>query len=299
VSKEKKLNVEQEEKKRKEFLERNRQAASKCRTRKQEANSALQAKVTAFGHHNEMLKAQLAMLKVELVEVKKMLLSHADCIDPEFKAGMERHESMYGNRSTLGDDSFLATPQSSHSFGSMPGQSMSSPGMDSLEMGTGLNSGPATPSWDMQRVGSGMSSMSRNPYHVDGSLSLQSPLVTDQMLRAERKKKLEEQEEYMKDYRSGNKAAQEEFEAAMSRQNSRSSKASSGSSSSGHEGSAYTSAITTPETSAKETSCPMTAAMERATRRGMPQKNLENPRTESLIDPSLPGVSPLEFLAQQ
>ena len=284
-SKKKRLTPEQEEKKRKEFLERNRQAASKCRTRKQEATAALQAKSQSYAHHNAEMKHIVDTLESEIAELRNKLLAHVNCNDSELQAAVERYQSMHRNGSVYGDHDSPARPHSSHSFVSMPSQSMGSPGMG-MDV---LNSGPATPTLDIGKTSSGLSSTSQNPYNADGLYNLNSPHVPNQMLYGSRK------EELASEYRPGNPAAQDKYEIAMSRRSSKSSSCSTGSSSR-NDASEYASSITTPETLTKENSA--RAFMGRATTRGMPRKLFGNPRIESSIDSYLPNTSSMEVVTQ-
>ncbi|KAI8604797.1 hypothetical protein EDD21DRAFT_190614 [Dissophora ornata] len=68
-----------EEEKRKNFLERNRQAALKCRQRKKQWLSNLQAKVEYLTTDNEHLQTQTASLRDEIIHLKALLLAHKDC----------------------------------------------------------------------------------------------------------------------------------------------------------------------------------------------------------------------------
>ncbi|KAG0215684.1 hypothetical protein BGX28_008930 [Mortierella sp. GBA30] len=68
-----------EEEKRKNFLERNRQAALKCRQRKKQWLSNLQAKVEYLTTDNEHLQNQTAQLRDEIIHLKALLLAHKDC----------------------------------------------------------------------------------------------------------------------------------------------------------------------------------------------------------------------------
>jgi len=305
-SKKKKLTAEQEEKKRKEFLERNRQAASKCRTRKAESISALQTRVQDTTFQNSQMKEVVAALKEEIADLSNRLLSHANCNDPQLKAAIEHYKLMAANGSVYGGNISPTMSNSSHSFGSMHEPSMVSPGASDVGVGI-LNSGPATPTWEMQRNGSDISQRSENPYNEDGTLNLFSSNVTNTMLREGSKKRKAADDKYMAELRKSNKQLADEHQFAMSRQNSKqgvmsrqSSKQSNSSSerSSRNNSSGNTSPITTPESFSKE-KCNTEGGMVRGTRRGMVQKSLENPRTKQLIDPSLPGVSPLEFISQR
>ncbi|KAI9756769.1 MAG: hypothetical protein M1815_002941 [Lichina confinis] len=68
-----------DEEKRRNFLERNRVAALKCRQRKKQWLANLQAKVEIFGSENDALSAQVAQLREEIVNLKTLLLAHKDC----------------------------------------------------------------------------------------------------------------------------------------------------------------------------------------------------------------------------
>ncbi|EEB05952.2 transcription factor atf31 [Schizosaccharomyces japonicus yFS275] len=65
---------------RKEYLrQRNREAAYKCRQRKKQWISELQAKVEYFNIENKSLLAQANMLREEIVNLKMLLVAHKDC----------------------------------------------------------------------------------------------------------------------------------------------------------------------------------------------------------------------------
>ncbi|KAF2762509.1 hypothetical protein EJ05DRAFT_3974 [Pseudovirgaria hyperparasitica] len=68
-----------DEEKRKNFLERNRVAALKCRQRKKQWLANLQAKVELFSTENDALSAQVTQLREEVVNLKTLLLAHKDC----------------------------------------------------------------------------------------------------------------------------------------------------------------------------------------------------------------------------
>lgn len=68
-----------DEEKRKNFLERNRVAALKCRQRKKQWLANLQAKVELFSTENDHLSAQITQLREEIVNLKTLLLAHKDC----------------------------------------------------------------------------------------------------------------------------------------------------------------------------------------------------------------------------
>ncbi|CAO3697821.1 unnamed protein product [Rhizopus stolonifer] len=71
-------NMEDDEK-RKNFLERNRIAALKCRQRKKQWLTNLQAKVEFLTDDNERLQVQSESLKEEIVNLKTLLLAHKEC----------------------------------------------------------------------------------------------------------------------------------------------------------------------------------------------------------------------------
>ncbi|KAK4200675.1 Aft1 HRA domain-containing protein [Triangularia verruculosa] len=68
-----------DEEKRKNFLERNRVAALKCRQRKKQWLANLQSKVEEFSQENENLTHQISVLREEVVNLKTLLLAHKDC----------------------------------------------------------------------------------------------------------------------------------------------------------------------------------------------------------------------------
>ncbi|KAG2224452.1 hypothetical protein INT45_010518 [Circinella minor] len=67
------------EEKRKNFLERNRLAALKCRQRKKQWLQNLQDKVEYLSTDNEQLQMQNNALREQLIELKSMLLVHKTC----------------------------------------------------------------------------------------------------------------------------------------------------------------------------------------------------------------------------
>ncbi|KAJ2901478.1 bZIP transcription factor [Zalerion maritima] len=68
-----------DEEKRKNFLERNRVAALKCRQRKKQWLANLQNKVELYSQENDQLTAQITALREEIVNLKTLLLAHKDC----------------------------------------------------------------------------------------------------------------------------------------------------------------------------------------------------------------------------
>ncbi|EPB84110.1 hypothetical protein HMPREF1544_09098 [Mucor circinelloides 1006PhL] len=77
----KKSSVEQpeDEEKRKNFLERNRIAALKCRQRKKQWLQNLQTKVEYLAADNEQFHMQANALRDEVIRLKTLLMIHKDC----------------------------------------------------------------------------------------------------------------------------------------------------------------------------------------------------------------------------
>jgi len=88
-----------DEEKRKNFLERNRVAALKCRQRKKQWLANLQAKVELFSTENDALSATVTQLREEIVNLKTLLLAHKDC-------PVSQAQGLHGNamNSFLGSD---------------------------------------------------------------------------------------------------------------------------------------------------------------------------------------------------
>lgn len=73
-----KLKIANEEK-RKNFLERNRIAALKCRQRKKKWLTNLQTKVEIFDTENDALTVQVTRLREEALNLKTLLFAHQNC----------------------------------------------------------------------------------------------------------------------------------------------------------------------------------------------------------------------------
>ncbi|KAG2194872.1 hypothetical protein INT47_002666, partial [Mucor saturninus] len=69
----------EDEEKRKNFLERNRIAALKCRQRKKQWLQNLQTKVEYLAADNEQFHMQTNALREELINLKTLLMAHKDC----------------------------------------------------------------------------------------------------------------------------------------------------------------------------------------------------------------------------
>lgn len=68
-----------DEEKRRNFLERNRVAALKCRQRKKQWLANLQAKVEMYTAENDNLNSQVASLHDEVRNLRNLLIQHKDC----------------------------------------------------------------------------------------------------------------------------------------------------------------------------------------------------------------------------
>ncbi|KAI8082300.1 hypothetical protein BDF21DRAFT_337953 [Thamnidium elegans] len=65
--------------KRKNFLERNRQAALKCRQRKKQWLNSLQERVEYLANDNEQLQLQANVMRDEVLSLRSLLMVHKDC----------------------------------------------------------------------------------------------------------------------------------------------------------------------------------------------------------------------------
>ncbi|KAH6973912.1 hypothetical protein EDB80DRAFT_757938 [Ilyonectria destructans] len=68
-----------DEEKRKNFLERNRASAMKCRQRKKQWLANLRTKVEMLSTENDALTSQITRLREGVVNLKTLLLAHKDC----------------------------------------------------------------------------------------------------------------------------------------------------------------------------------------------------------------------------
>jgi len=85
-----------DEEKRKNFLERNRVAALKCRQRKKQWLANLQAKVEIFSSENDALSAQVAQLREEILNLKTILIAHKDCPIAQQQAAVGQYIPSHG-----------------------------------------------------------------------------------------------------------------------------------------------------------------------------------------------------------
>ncbi|KAJ5925694.1 hypothetical protein N7454_008333 [Penicillium verhagenii] len=105
-----------DEEKRRNFLERNRVAALKCRQRKKQWLANLQNKVELFTTENDALTATVTQLREEIVNLKTLLLAHKDC--PVSQAQGLGPLMMNG----------MSTGYDPHGYAHMPGQMGMPPG---------------------------------------------------------------------------------------------------------------------------------------------------------------------------
>ncbi|CAO3641348.1 unnamed protein product [Mucor hiemalis] len=69
----------EDEEKRKNFLERNRLAALKCRQRKKQWLNNLQVRVEYLTNDNDHLQMESEALRKEIMDLKTLLVAHKDC----------------------------------------------------------------------------------------------------------------------------------------------------------------------------------------------------------------------------
>ncbi|CRK07898.1 hypothetical protein BN1708_009769, partial [Verticillium longisporum] len=142
---------------------RNREAAHKCRVRKQRGIEDLQTQEAAIGAVNQNLKNQYAELRSEVILLKDMVLQHSGCGCSFIESYIEDAAATLSQRS----DSFTTNRHGSSSSGISPAASWSpastqgagSTGFASLEDG---NSRPPQYDWDV--AGGSM------PYHEVGQM---------------------------------------------------------------------------------------------------------------------------------
>ncbi|PMD25360.1 hypothetical protein NA56DRAFT_433097 [Hyaloscypha hepaticicola] len=113
-----------DEEKRKNFLERNRVAALKCRQRKKQWLANLQQKVEIYSAENDSLNQQLSALRDEVVNLKTLLLAHKDCpvSQQQGLAGLGMHQIMEGYQGQMNPYGMAAAMQGQQQV--MAGQNM-------------------------------------------------------------------------------------------------------------------------------------------------------------------------------
>ncbi|EPS32432.1 hypothetical protein PDE_07392 [Penicillium oxalicum 114-2] len=93
--------------KRAKFLERNRLAASKCRQKKKEHTQQLEQRYKEQSEKKEMLVAEIARLRSEILSLKNEVLKHAQCGDEPIKlhlAQMVKKITDHDGASSMGLD---------------------------------------------------------------------------------------------------------------------------------------------------------------------------------------------------
>lgn len=68
-----------EDEKRKQFLERNRVAASKCRQRKKQLFSKMESELSFYSNGYRELSAQVTQLREQLLQLRGVLINHREC----------------------------------------------------------------------------------------------------------------------------------------------------------------------------------------------------------------------------
>lgn len=68
-----------DEEKRKNFLERNRVAASKCRQRKKQLMQKMEDELAFYSNGYRQTSAQVTQLRAQLQKMKNILVAHKDC----------------------------------------------------------------------------------------------------------------------------------------------------------------------------------------------------------------------------
>ncbi|KAK4925774.1 hypothetical protein LTR28_012210 [Elasticomyces elasticus] len=101
-----------DEEKRKNFLERNRVAALKCRQRKKQWLANLQQKVEIFSTENDALAATVTQLREEIVSLKTLLIAHKDCpVSQAQGLGGLAMQSLAGDHHQYANPYGMAMPQ--------------------------------------------------------------------------------------------------------------------------------------------------------------------------------------------
>lgn len=95
-----------DEEKRKNFLERNRVAALKCRQRKKQWLANLQQKVELFSTENDALASTVTSLREEVVGLKTLLLAHKDCPVSHAQGISGMQMSMAGEQQQYGQNPY-------------------------------------------------------------------------------------------------------------------------------------------------------------------------------------------------
>ncbi|CAO3639878.1 unnamed protein product [Cunninghamella blakesleeana] len=86
-----------DDEKRKKVLERNRQAALKCRQRKKQWLNDLQAKLEYLTNDNEHLQIQCNLMREELIQLRNILWSHKECSHPTMTSLFQPTDTFYSH----------------------------------------------------------------------------------------------------------------------------------------------------------------------------------------------------------
>ncbi|KAI9355561.1 hypothetical protein BD770DRAFT_411760 [Pilaira anomala] len=86
------VKLPEDEEKRKNFLERNRLAALKCRQRKKQWLTNLQARVDYLANDNDQLQMETDALRKEIMDLKTLLVSHKEC--PQYNAALMNNSTV-------------------------------------------------------------------------------------------------------------------------------------------------------------------------------------------------------------
>ena len=81
---------DEKDEKRSKFLERNRVAASKCRQKKKEWTSALEAKARDLQNEKAQLQLMMEAYRAELMYLKNEMLNHTECGSPNIRDYLAR-----------------------------------------------------------------------------------------------------------------------------------------------------------------------------------------------------------------
>ncbi|GAA5816628.1 hypothetical protein MFLAVUS_010158 [Mucor flavus] len=86
------VKVPEDEEKRKNFLERNRLAALKCRQRKKQWLTNLQARDEYLADDNDQLQMEINLLRKEILDIKTLLVTHKEC--PQYNTALAANHTV-------------------------------------------------------------------------------------------------------------------------------------------------------------------------------------------------------------
>ncbi|KAH6649830.1 Aft1 HRA domain-containing protein [Chaetomium tenue] len=108
-----------DDEKRKNFLERNRVAALKCRQRKKAWLANLQAKVEEYAVENEGLNHEIGSLREEIIGLKTLLLAHKDCPVSQ-QQGLSQQQALHGTFMPAPIEAFNNPPMNAYGMAPPP-----------------------------------------------------------------------------------------------------------------------------------------------------------------------------------